>query len=209
VPIFFEIKESDNGLIIKVSDEEGIEVTLKKEIEKVVADNKEAALKNIKLQFSKLGDTIYEVKDIKINLTQSLFFKISVLNSLRREIIEIFDKKRKESYKQEEVHFVPTKHPLIEKNLTFEANVSNSLAENFYERHGVSSIEPAFEILEDKKGKKIMTTRHCLRRVIGKCLKFKGADSIKEPLYLVNEKGYKFLLKFDCKKCQMEIYYRA
>ncbi|MFA5080632.1 MAG: U32 family peptidase [Candidatus Paceibacterota bacterium] len=209
VPIFFEIKESENGITIKVKDEEGNEVILNKEIEKVIADNKETALQNIKLQFSKLGDTIYEAKEIKIILNQPLFFKISILNAFRREVIGIFDKKRKESYRREESHIVPTRHPFFKQNLTYEANVSNNLAEKFYERHGVSLIEPAFEILDDKKGKKIMTTKHCLRRLIGKCSKSKGFDSIKEPLYLVNEKGYKFLLKFDCEKCQMEIYYRA
>ncbi|MDD5639776.1 MAG: U32 family peptidase [Candidatus Pacebacteria bacterium] len=209
VPIFFEIKESEKGIVISVKDEEGIEVVLEKEIEKVLADNKEGALQNIKLQFSKLGNTIYNAKEIKIILSQPLFFKISTLNAIRREIIEIFDKKRKESYIREEAHIVPTKIPFPEKNLTYEANVSNSLAQKFYERHGVSSIEPAFEILEDKKGKKVMTTKHCLRRLIGKCSKLNSIDGIKEPLYLVNDKGYKFLLKFDCKKCQMEIYYRA
>jgi len=208
VPVFFEIKESDNGIIVKVSDEEGNETILKKEVEKVLADNKEGALANIESQFSKLGDTIYQAKEIKIILDQPLFFKVSVLNSIRREIIDTFDKKRKESYKREESSFVPTKHPFVSKNLTYEANVSNSLAEKFYDRHGVISIEPAFEILEDKKGKKIMTTKLCLRKILGKCSK-KGVDIVKEPLYLVNEKGYKFLLKFDCKNCQMEIYYRA
>ncbi|MCK9393711.1 MAG: U32 family peptidase [Candidatus Paceibacterota bacterium] len=208
VPIDIEIKEIDGGIVIKVCDEEGNEVVLNKEIEKTIADNKDAALENIKLQFSKLGDTIYVARDVKIILNQPLFFKISILNALRREVIEMFDKKRKLSYRREEFGIIPTKHSFPIKNLTYEANVSNSLAEDFYNRHGAASIEPAFEILEDKKGKKIMTTKYCLRKLIGKCSKLKGG-SIKEPLYLVNEKGYKFLLKFDCNKCQMEIYYRA
>jgi len=209
IPVFFEVKEYDKGLSVRVFDEEGNESVIKTELEKVVADNKESALENIKSQFSKLGDTIYEAKEVIVSMDQPLFFKMSVLNSIRREIMDVFDKKRNDSYKREEYSISPTTIPYIEKDLTYETNVSNSLSEKFYRRHGVGNIEPAFEILDDKKGKKIMTTKHCLRKMLGKCSKEKGLDSVKEPLYLVNEKGYKFLLKFDCKNCQMEIYYRA
>ncbi|MCK9578099.1 U32 family peptidase [bacterium] len=208
VLVSIEFKEYDDGVIISVRDDEGNVSEIKKQIEKVLAENTEAALQNIKSQLSKLGDTIYEARDIKILLEKPLFFKMSFLNSLRRELMENFDKKRDESYKRETYKITPTKNSFIKENLSYEDNVSNTLAEKFYRRHGCKNIEPAFEILEDKKGKKIMTTKHCLRRYLGKCLK-ENIKELKEPLYLVNEKGYKFLLKFDCKNCQMEIYYRS
>ncbi|MFA6251991.1 MAG: U32 family peptidase [Candidatus Paceibacterota bacterium] len=208
IPVFFELDEQDDGVILKARDEEGNEVSVSKKIEKEFAENEEAALNNTKVQLSKLGDTIYEAKEIKVNLEKPLFFKMSFLNSLRREAIEMLDSEREKTYKREEYKINPTKNPFIQKELSYEYNVSNALAENFYKRHGCTEIEPAFEILSDKMGKKIMTTKHCLRRYLGKCLK-ENPGKIKEPLYLVNEKGYKFLLKFDCKNCQMEIYFRA
>jgi putative protease len=49
-----------------------------------------------------------------------------------------------------------------------------------------------------------MTTKHCLKHYFGFCPK--DGKTIKEPLYLINERGQKFILKFDCVKCQMEIH---
>ncbi|MDD4409189.1 MAG: U32 family peptidase [Candidatus Pacebacteria bacterium] len=208
VPVFFELHELDNGLRIIVRDEEGNEAMIEKEIEKVEAENKEGAMENIKGQLAKLGDTIYEAKDISIFFEKPLFLKISAINALRREVIVIFDKVRKSSYKRDEDKISKSTVPYPEKKLDYQANVSNTLAQKFYERHGVKEIEPAFEILKDKKGKKVMTTKHCLRHYFGKCLKDLD-KSMKEPLYLVDSKGYKYRLKFDCKNCQMEVYYKV
>lgn len=207
VPIFFEINETDTGINIRVFDEEGNEVVIERDLEKVLADNKEKAVENIKAQFSKLGDTIYEAKEVNVYFEIPLFLQISFINSLRREIIEKFDKLRKDSYKREEDKIKPSSHPYPSKKINFEGNVSNKLAEKFYQRHGVEIEEPAFELLKDKSGKRVMTTKHCLRHYLGKCLKEGGKD-IKEPLYLVDKKGQKYLLKFDCKNCQMEVYYK-
>lgn len=208
IPVFIEIKEYEGGLIVSMEDEEGNKSVVKKDIEKILAENSEAALENVRIQLSKLGDTIYEARDIKILLEKPLFFKMSFLNSIRREMVEMLDDVRAKAYKREESTIEPTKYPFVENSLSYESNVSNTFAEKFYKRHGCQKIEPAFEIMEDKKGRKIMTTKHCLRRYLGKCLKESGKE-LKEPLYIVNEKGYKFLLKFDCKNCQMEIFYRA
>jgi putative protease len=207
VPVFFEINETDEGMRIKVCDEEGNEATIEKTIEKVLADNKEKAIENMKIQFAKLGDTVYEAKEINIFFEQPLFFKISTINSLRREVVEKLDETRKGSYKREEYRVKPNDYPYLEKKLDYQANVSNTLADKFYKRHKVKEVEPAFELLEDKKGKKVMTTKHCLRHYLGKCLK-DGDKTIKEPLYIVDHRGYKYDVRFDCKNCQMEIYYK-
>ncbi|MFA5368484.1 MAG: collagenase-like protease, partial [Candidatus Paceibacterota bacterium] len=92
------------------------------------------------------------------------------------------------------------------KELSYEFNVANKLAEQFYRKHGVEKIEPAYELTKIRKNKKIMTTKHCLKYYFGYCSKEKKGQLIKEPLYLINERGQKFLLKFDCAKCQMSIY---
>jgi len=206
ISVYFEVHESDAGVMVRVFDDEGNDVSIEKSMEKVLADNKEAALENMRLQFSKSGDMIYEVKEVKLFFAEVIFMKISIMNALRRESLEKLDALRKESYVREERKIKRTDHQYPLNKLDYQSNVSNALAEKFYERHGVINIEPAYEIQTDKKGKKIMTTKHCLRHYLGKCLK-EGDKAIKEPLYLVNSKGYKYLLRFDCRNCQMEVYY--
>jgi putative protease len=207
IPVFFEINETDGGLYVRVFDEEGNEAIIERQIEKVLADNKEGALENMKVQFAKLGDTVYRADEVRVSFDIPLFLKISEINSIRREAIQKLDEVRKSSYKVEQGRIKPTKHPYPKNKLTYEANVSNDLADKFYQRHGVRDIEPAFELLDEKKGKKVMTTKHCLRHYLGKCLK-SGDKTIKEPLFLVDSKGSKLMLKFDCKNCQMEVYGR-
>ena len=48
----------------------------------------EAARRNISTQLSKLGNTIFECEDIKIELGEIYFFPLSVLNELRRDLAE-------------------------------------------------------------------------------------------------------------------------
>ena len=169
------------------------------EIKKEFSLNEEKALENIKTQFSKLGNSDFYLKEIKINFyNKPLFIPSSLLNNLRRELIEklnvsyIYKREERELKKDSKIKYYLDK-------LSYEYNISNKLAENFYKKHGVKEIDKAFEI---KEGEKLMTTKHCLKYFLGQCQK----QDLKEPLYLINEKGQRFLLKFDCKKCQMEIY---
>ena len=49
------------------------------------------------------------------------------------------------------------------------------------------------------KEKELMRTKHCLKYAFNLC---------KSPkkLYLIDEKGKKYKLKFDCKNCEMVIF---
>ncbi len=201
IPLSFLFKENRNGFSLIVEDGDGNQGVSDIKIEKKEAEKKEKAVENIVNQLGKLGETIYAVKEIKINWDKPYFIPISQINEMRREAIEDIYLKRREGYKIEEFKIDKNEIPFITNNLSYEWNVCNKLAEQFYKRHGVVNIEPAFEI---KKGDKVMTTKHCLKHYFGFCSK--DGKSIKEPLYLINEKGQKFLLKFDCRHCQMEIY---
>lgn len=46
-------------------------------------------------QLSKLNDTVYYIEDVKINLEEGAFLPISVINGLRRDIVEKLDNERK------------------------------------------------------------------------------------------------------------------
>ncbi len=59
-------------------------------------------------------------------------------------------------------------------------NVSNRLAEQFYREHGVTRIDPAFEI-KPSKGVPLMFTRHCIRHMLGICKKDPRRQQISRP----------------------------
>ena len=90
-------------------------------------------------------------------------------------------------------------------NINYEFNVANSLAKAFYERHRARVVESAFELQRNIDGKKLMTTKHCLKYFLDACSKNGGKADFKEPLYLVYQ-GKKYRLNFDCQNCQMEIW---
>ncbi|MFZ3054521.1 MAG: U32 family peptidase [Minisyncoccales bacterium] len=200
IQLSFLFKEESDSFSLNVLDEDGNSFVSKLLIKKNEAEKKEMAEENLKNHLSKLGGTPYVVKDIKVEWSKSYFIPISQLNEIRREAIEGISLERKKNYKRNEFKIEKNDTLFITDKLSYEWNVSNELARRFYERHGVKEIEPAFEI---KKGKKLMTTKHCLKYYLGFCPKEGG--NVKEPLYLINEKGQKFLLKFDCHNCQMEI----
>ena len=68
------------------------------------------------------------------------------------------------------------------------------------------SVAPAFE-LSSPKGAQLMQCRHCVRRLLGHCVKHGGTPPRwREPLFLRLADGRRFRLEFDCKECQMNVY---
>jgi len=206
IPLNILFKETENGVSLTVEDNEHnvVNINLKQENQK--AEKKETAEENIKNHLSKLGGTIFYAKKVNVEWKEPIFMPVSVINDLRRKVVEEIKEKRDSKYNRERMTLEKNKEPFIEKNISYEWNVSNKLAESFYKRHGVEKIEPAFELTKGVKGKKVMTTKHCLRHYLGRCLKENKDVKLNEPLFLINSKGQKFSLKFDCAKCQMEIY---
>jgi putative protease len=95
--------------------------------------------------------------------------------------------------------------PFPEAQLTYLGNVLNRQAEAFYRRHGVAHIEPAAESGLDLRGRKVMTTRYCVKHQLGWCPRENEAPSLREPLFLVDEDGRRYQLRFKCADCEMDI----
>jgi putative protease len=201
IPLNFLFKENKEGFSLMAEDDDGNRGISEIKTDKEEAENKERAFENIVKQVGKLGETIYMVKDIKVEWTKPYFIPLSQINEMRRKAIDNFSLKRKNNYQRKVFNFKKNKNPFILDNLSYESNVSNKLAEQFYKKHGVVNIDPAFEI---RKGERVMTTKHCLKHYFGFCSK--DGKAIKDPLYLINEKGQKFLLNFNCNDCQMEVH---
>lgn len=204
IDIDISFLESDKGFIITACDEDGNIAKKDFQYEKVMAKNEEMALKTIKTQISKLGDSIFNAKNIEIN-SKPFFIKKGDLNSMRRDIILELMEKRKSSYnrlKFQKNNETP-KYPV--KNLDFSHNVSNRLSSVFYKKHGVENIETAFEIGK-QKNKRLMNTKYCLRNALDSCLMEKNPRIPHGEKLFLEGKNSKLRLEFDCKNCSMDIF---
>lgn len=61
-----------------------------------IAKNRAMSDDIIKRQLSKLGDTIYKLREVKTDMDSDIYIPVSQLNSLRRDAAEALDKKRAE-----------------------------------------------------------------------------------------------------------------
>lgn len=155
-------------------------------------------------QLKKSGGSDFYINDVKIKAQNLPFLKISLINALRRTLLENLMSARIQKYKKIQGNYArtkikPSKFPLTDND--YRLNVHNSRAKEFYKKCGVECARMSYETKKCPDAE-LMRTKHCIRRAFNMCLK-KCAD--KAPLYLIDEKGKKLKLVFDCKNCQMII----
>ncbi len=194
-------KEIENGFLIKAKDKDEVEVEIQKKYEKKYA-LKQNAEETIRKQLTKLGNTLFVCDDVKIEWSKPYFLPVAVLNELRRELISKLERERQKLLPKSYYRIARNNVPYPEKHLSYLANVSNKKAQAFYKRHGIETIEPAFEKQGNIRNAVIMTMKHCLRYQYDLCL---GRNVINvEPLYLTDAKN-RYRLEFDCKMCLMKL----
>lgn len=211
IGVAFELINQSNVVQLIATSEEGcsVKITLKGEFE--LAEQSDKALKNIKDSLSKLGQTIYYLTDLNVNLTEIFFIPSSQLNQLRRDIIDKLTLERLTHYQRKlrkpQVEPAPI-YP--EEQLNFLANIYNHKAREFYTQHGVKLIESAFEAHEIKDDAPLMITKHCLRFAFNLCPKqAKGIQGVKTkvtPMKLIQNNNEELILKFNCKACEMQVW---
>jgi len=89
--------------------------------------------------------------------------------------------------------------------------VLHDRARAFYQRHGVQAIEPAAESGLDLKGRRVMTSRHCIRRMLGLCPVHPQEPlvTLKAPpqgLLYLDDGRHRYRLEFACDRCEMDVY---
>jgi hypothetical protein len=52
-----------------------------------------------------------------------------------------------------------------------------------------------------------MRTRYCIQHQLGLCDGHREAGRLRQPLYLVDDDGHRYPLRFDCGACEMEVLY--
>ncbi|MDR0712476.1 MAG: U32 family peptidase [Prevotellaceae bacterium] len=192
------------NICITATDEDNISASLLIEKKNIIATNEAKTLSSIKEQLEKSGGSMFNVTHVNVNMEETYFYAISELNSWRRSVLEQLEQKRQSAYIVKRRSIVKNIIPYPNLKLNFSGNVLNSYAKNFYDRHGVAEISPAFEQKQPQSIVPLMTTRYCLLRELGFCKKNSLDKILQKPLFLENN-GYKLRLKFSCKDCKMTV----
>ena len=165
----------------------------------------------LRAALSRLGDTIFEARRVRLALAQPWFVPAAVLNALRRDAVAALEAARAAAFERlPRARPVEPPVPYPEDALTYLANVYNQRAADFYARHGVKLVEAAYESHEALGELPLMITRHCVRYSLSLCPKqAKGVTGVQgtlraEPLTLVHGDD-RLTLRFDCKPCEMHV----
>lgn len=200
--IAVDITVDESG--VSASDERGVRVRIPLDAEKSEA-RKPMDVRHI---FAKLGGTVYRLREFKSELDLSTFIPASRLTAIRRSLIEELDRAALSTYRYD---YRRTEYDRYYPELVLDArdNVANSLARNFYREHGVRDMSPAVEIERPEGDTVVMTTRYCLRRELGCCLRDKNVDPKRRARYsgplTISTGPHSFRLDFDCSRCEMEV----
>lgn len=182
----------ENGILTATDeDENSVRLTL---LEGEKAKNPDKMKENFISQLKKTGDSDFYVQDIQIS-DEIPFMPISKVNEIRRNILDELMKERLKNYKRE--FQKPLKYVKFPKEkLDYRANIHNNCAKEFYENCGCQVCEMSAE--SGAFPKELMRTKHCLKFAFNMC---------KSPkkLFLIDEKGKKYPLMFDCKNCEMVV----
>jgi 23S rRNA 5-hydroxycytidine C2501 synthase len=200
----------ENKLIrLTVVDEDGNHAETALETMYTTPQDTSRAKEQIETQFCKTGNSPYHVRGLTIHPQQPGFLPVSVLNGIRRDVLEKLTKTRLDDYPRQTIQLTPNNAPYPDQKLDYHANVLNGHARQFYKRHGAEVIEPAFETLPDTIGKTVMTTRYCIRHQLDLCPRYnKSVKPPKEPLRL-NDTHHTYRLEFDCKQCRMFVIFEG
>lgn len=205
IRVDFTLRPVDNERIaISADDERGCSVCLVADSVYAAAKTpQEAHRRNI---MAKLGDTDYTLGNVDDRLSER-FIPASALTAARRDVLALLDKAAADTYAYDRRKACTLADDAFAgaKALDYHDNVANRLARRFYTDHGASIAEMAIESAPKKEDELVvMTTKYCLRRELGACLKEKNGTKLPRPLFLKNDSGL-YRLDFDCARCGMSV----
>ncbi|MBP3829695.1 MAG: U32 family peptidase [Bacteroidaceae bacterium] len=160
----------------------------------------------IRRQLIRLGDTPYTAAeaDVTIRFSSPWFIPASVLAEWRRALtsldpLPVLPDSPPEPV-QKEHSVLSSWHPCREGAITFEGcNHSSS------QIHSAPPLEGGRGGGLGSWGSPLMTCRYCLRHALGYCTRDWHPLPWREPLALRLSDGRTFPLRFDCRRCQMQV----
>ena len=208
IGVAVELGETNDGFVLRLTDEDGIEGRAEIAHAKEAAKHPERALAGIAESLGKFGATDFKATEVNVVLAEPWFLPASTINALRRDAVDKLVAAR-DVARPRPRRARPVEPPAIypERELSYLANVLNSRARAFYKRHGVELIADAYEADTTPSEVSLMITKHCLRYSHSLCPKeakgwVTGVNA--EAMTLVNGKE-RLVLRFDCKKCEMHV----
>ena len=211
IAVRLTLEDTPQGFALQVEDEDGNVASGKLTTVREVALKPKRAEATARKQVARTGDTPFECTGVELAWDQPYFLAVSALNALRRGALERLVAARAANRPLLQPHMGGeigrNQIPYPETRLSYRGNVLNQKARAFYERHGVAEIEPAAESGLDMEGRVVMRTRYCIQHQLGLCDGASKAGGLREPLYLIDEDGHRYRLRFDCGDCEMEVIY--
>ncbi|MBO7052529.1 MAG: U32 family peptidase [Prevotella sp.] len=161
---------------------------------------------NISRQLTKLGNTPYSCAHLHIEYAEDAphpFIPNSTLTELRRNAISAPITRTTQSSPSTPSNLSPLcQRGVIGGESSYLYNAANEWAKQFYREQGIE----ATAMETDGEGCLLMQCRYCLRHEMGYCSKYTREMPWREPLSLALSDGREFTLRFNCAKCQMEVW---
>ncbi len=205
IGVVFTLRPVSWGVALDAVDVRGNSITVTAEC--VLSPAKTPQYETRSRILNKLGGTIYRMKSVDDRMGDC-FIAASLLTDLRRRAVAMLDRAQRISYIYDYRRAENHDSECPSKELTYHDNIANRLAAGLYAEHGAYGNAMALETGDNLSGAGIvvMTTRYCVRREFGHCLKESDGRSWKGPLRL-SSKGFDLKLEFDCADCRMRVVY--
>ena len=194
------VQKSDDVYRISMIDEDDVKTTIEYKINPEIKITKEDFI------------AVFNNKDNDFKISQIDSDDYININKIDMETIklELQNEQIKARIKARPIDFgLVDKQSKIKypEKVTCYDNIYNSKAISFYKQHGIENPELGLESTKDIEGKPIHVGKYCIRYELGYCSKLKRTDAPKFPWYLEDKYNFKYLLEFDCAKCEMHILY--
>lgn len=192
----------DARIALRMRDERGNDVELCAESPATPArsDQHEARRRTL----AKLGGTIYRLSSLDDSLADR-FVPASQLAALRRDALDRLDSAQRARYAYDRRRPCRLEDGDMKGLVTtYHDNIANRLAESVYRRAGANIVGRAVEVSPTRGETVVMTTRYCLRRELGACLRGANAAALPADLRL-RAPGIDYRLSFDCERCEMHV----
>jgi putative protease len=211
IGVALTLSATAGGLALEAVDDDGHRGRATTALPNEPARDAARAAESLRAHLARLGDTIFEARQVALDGVGARFVPPSVLNALRREAVAALEAARASAWQPlPRARAADPPAPCLDDTLSYLANVFNARAAAFYARHGVRVIDAAYESHEELGDVSLMITKHCVRYSLSLCPKqAKGVTGVQgtvkaEPLTLVHGPD-RFTLRFDCRPCEMHV----
>ncbi|HEX7597033.1 MAG TPA: U32 family peptidase [Polyangia bacterium] len=214
IAVNLRLAEGAAGLRLEATDEDGVTAGFEMDGDRVAADKPDQARQMLERQLAKLGDSEFCAARVDLDGLPMPHVPLAMVNALRRGLVDELRRERARLRPTRAASHAPNQVPFPETELSFLGNVLNQKAAAFYRRHGVGPIEPAAESGLDLHGRRVMTTRLCIKYELRLCPRASHhvARALPaEPWFIVDDQGRRLRLEFRCARpdCMMEILYEV